>query len=88
MKTSTANAADGSRVSAKGRGLPMKFLKKIREKEGWSAYRMAQHLGLLPQTYIQYEKSAKGIRIKTLCQIRKRLDLTWDQLGKHLEAED
>lgn len=65
----------------------MKFLKKMREKEGWSAYKMAGHLGLLPQTYAQYEKSAKGMRIKTLCQIRNRLNLTWDQLGKHLENE-
>ena len=70
-----------------GSRLPMRFLKEIREREGLTAYGMAKKLSLLPQTYIQYERKAQGIRIKTLCNIRKKLGLTWDELGKYLDRE-
>lgn len=67
--------------------LPMKFLKTIRENRKLSQYEMATFLGLRPQTYFYYEKKAQGINLSTLADIRKRLKLTWQELGAFIDEE-
>lgn len=49
----------------------MQFLKLLREEKGWSKYRAAQELGMLPQTYHHYESAAKGIKLAELVNIQK-----------------
>lgn len=65
----------------------MKFLKKIRESKGLTKYGMAKLLGMIPNTYNHYEDKAEGIKLETLVHIRKKLDLSWPELGKMLEDE-
>lgn len=67
--------------------LPMRFLKTIRDSRGLSQYEMATFLGLRPQTYFYYEKKAQGINLSTLADIRKRLKLSWQELGSFIEEE-
>lgn len=65
----------------------MKFLKKIREDKGLTHYGMAKELGMIHQSYIQYETKAQGMKFASLCKLRKDLGLSWDQLGRLLDEE-
>lgn len=65
----------------------MRFLKKIRESEGLTAYGMAKKLGLIEQTYRHYEQKAEGIKLETLADLRVKLKLTWNDLGDMIDEE-
>lgn len=65
----------------------MRFLKKLRESRGLTAYGMAKLLGMIPQTYLHYETKAKGIQLEILASIREKLELTWEELGKMIDIE-
>lgn len=65
----------------------MQFLKKLRDEKGLTQYAMAKYLGILQQTYIHYEREAKGIRLEVLGDIREKLGLTWEELGKLIDEE-
>ena len=65
----------------------MNFLKKIREKRGYTKIQMADYLGLLRSSYYYYEDSAKGIDLAILCLIVKKFNLDWNNLGKEIERE-
>lgn len=67
--------------------VPMRFLKKLREDKGLSQYEMATFLGLRPQTYFYYEKKAQGINLATLVDIRGKLEVSWQELGRLIELE-
>jgi transcriptional regulator with XRE-family HTH domain len=65
----------------------MRFLKKLREQKGLTQYAMAKHLGMIQQTYIHDENKGAGIKIETLSQIREKLGLSWDELGRLIDDE-
>ena len=65
----------------------MRFLKKIREKNGASSTQFAVSLGLSPQTYRLYETSGIRINLAKLAQIRAKLGLNWEQLGKMIDED-
>ena len=65
----------------------MRFLKKLREDLGLKPYSMAKRLGLLTNTYVYYEEKAEGIKLEALSDIRRKLGLTWNQLGKMIDEE-
>lgn len=48
---------------------------------------MALFLDMLPQTYGHYENKAAGIKLETLSHIRKKLDLSWSELGRLIDEE-
>jgi transcriptional regulator with XRE-family HTH domain len=66
---------------------PMDFLKELREQLGLTAYSMAKYLNLQPHTYLYYEREAKGINLRTLVEIKRKLKLSWERLGQYLERE-
>lgn len=66
---------------------PMKFLKDIREERGLTRYGMAKLLGMIPGTYYNYEDTAQGIQLAALVRIKRRLGLSWEELGRLIEAE-
>lgn len=65
----------------------VRFLKKLRDDRELSQYKMAQLLGILPETYAYYEGKAKGMKFKTLSELRRILNLTWNQLGEMIDEE-
>lgn len=65
----------------------MRFLKKLREDRGLTQYSMAKFLGLLTNTYVHYEEKAQGIKLEVLSSVRRKLDLSWNQLGKLIDEE-
>lgn len=65
----------------------MRFLKKLREDRGLTQYSMAKFLGLLTNTYVHYEEKAQGIKLEVLAHVRRKLDLSWNQLGKLIDEE-
>jgi transcriptional regulator with XRE-family HTH domain len=65
----------------------MRFLKKLREDRDLTQYGMAKYLGMLTNTYVHYEEKAQGIKLEVLSDLRKKLDLSWNQLGKLIDEE-
>lgn len=65
----------------------MRFFKRIREKLGLTKYEMANHLGLLPPSYYYYEDKAKGCSFEVLSIIRRKLKLSWEDLGAYIDEE-
>lgn len=65
----------------------MRFLKKLREDRGLTQYGMAKYLGLITNTYVHYEEKAQGIKLEVLADLRRKLDLSWSQLGKLIDEE-
>ena len=68
-------------------GPTMRFLKMIREKRGLTQYGMAKYLDMIINTYIHYETKAQGIKLEVLANIRKKLDLTWEEMGGLIDKE-
>jgi transcriptional regulator with XRE-family HTH domain len=65
----------------------MRFLKKIREDRGLTQYGMAKFLGMIQQTYIHYEEKAQGIKLEVLSALRRKLGMTWEDLGQLIDKE-
>lgn len=65
----------------------MKWLKTLREAQGLTQYGMARKLGLLVNTYIYYEAKAKGVNLEVLSHMRRKLGLSWDELGNLIDKE-
>lgn len=63
----------------------MKFLELIRKKKGLTLYAMAQLFEISPPTYTYYERHSKGMNIETLCRIRAKIGLSWEQFGRLLD---
>jgi transcriptional regulator with XRE-family HTH domain len=65
----------------------MRFLKTLREAQGLTQYAMAKKLGLIINTYVQYETRAQGCNLEVLNHMRKILGLSWEELGRLIEKE-
>jgi transcriptional regulator with XRE-family HTH domain len=65
----------------------MKFLRRLQEKAGLNPNQTAVMLGVPPQTYHYWIKSADSIKFTYLARIRKAFGLSWSQLGKLIDAE-
>lgn len=65
----------------------MKFLKRLRDKQGLTQYSMAKKLGMITNTYIHYETKAKGINLAALVSIKRSFNLSWSDLGSMIEKE-
>lgn len=65
----------------------MKWLKTLREAQGLTQYGMARKLGLLVNTYIYYEAKAKGVNLEVLSHMRRKLGLSWEELGNLIDKE-
>lgn len=85
--TCAENSGKGAGPALGAKELTMKFFKKLREDRGLSKYEMARLLEMLPQTYYYYEDQAKGCSFEILSHIRKKLKLSWSQLGKLIDGE-
>jgi len=66
---------------------PMRFLKKLRQDRGLTCYGMAKKLGLLVNTYVNYEESGRRVDLVKLSDMRKSLELTWDEIGSLIDRE-
>lgn len=69
----------------KNKGL--KFLAKLRREKGWSKYRVAMELDVLPQTYQYYEEGALGIKLSKLLEIQKLFGLSDSRLMKLIRKD-
>lgn len=65
----------------------MRFLRRLQEKAGLKPNRAAVMLGVPPQTYHYWIKSADSIKFEYLARIRKAFGLTWAELGKMIDDE-
>jgi len=52
-----------------------------------TVYGLAKAIGTTPQRIDKLESSAQGCKMDVLCALRKVFGLTWEQLGKLIEAE-
>ena len=64
------------------------IIKKILDDHGWTTYRLAKELQTNVQSIDYIVKSGtKGVRLATLCKLRKVSGLTWKQFGEELDRE-
>lgn len=63
----------------------MKFLKKLRGDSKIGPW--ARKLGMYPQTWNYLENQAKDMAVTRLIDLKRKLGLTWDVVGKLLEEE-
>lgn len=84
---SLADSKDSAPAATQDKTGTMRFFKKIREKLGLTKYEMANHLGMLPPTYYYYEDKAKGCSFEVLASVRKKLGISWNDLGALIDAE-
>jgi len=64
------------------------IIKKILDDHGWTTYRLAKELGTSVQSIDYVVKSGtKGVRLNTLCKLRRVSGLSWAQFGKELDRE-
>ena len=72
----------------------VEIVKFIREKLGWTAYRMTKELGLKSQSsYTVLERTSRGIRAETLVRLQELaeeagipLDVFWREFKKEVSA--
>lgn len=84
---SLSNSQDSAKIADQDKTSTMRFFKKIREKLGLTKYEMANHLGMLPPTYYYYEDKAKGCSFEVLASVRKKLKISWEELGALIDME-
>lgn len=65
----------------------VEFIRIIRERLGWTRYRLAREVGEATQTIDHAEEKGVSIRPALLCKIRKCSGLSWKQFGELLDAE-
>lgn len=87
LLTHQENSRKGCGTTIGMRTRSMRFFKKLREDRGLGKSEMAELLGILPSSYGYYEDKARGCSFEILCLLRRKLNLSWSQLGKLIEAE-
>lgn len=50
-------------------------------------YKMAELLGMLNNSYIYLEKTAKGCDFETLVDIKEKSGLSWEKIGELIQEE-
>ena len=65
-----------------------KIIEKILSDKGWTAYRLAKELNTNLQGIDYVLKSGtRGMRLSTLCKLRKISGMSWSAFGKQLDVE-
>jgi YD repeat-containing protein len=65
----------------------MKFIRALREKQGYSRAELAKISGVQEGTIRVIETGTIMVRLDNLIALRKALGLTWDALGRLIEKE-
>jgi len=66
----------------------VKFIKKIRKSMGdITRYRLADLMGIKTQVLDYYEEKGQTLTMDRLCKLRDVSGLSWEELGKLIEAE-
>lgn len=81
------NSSKNSNAAVGALQKTMRFFKRLRDKLGLTKYEMARHLGILPQSYYYFEEKARGCSFEVLILIKKKLGLSWEEIGKLIEEE-
>jgi len=81
------NCSKGNSPALGAKRITMRFFKKLREEKGLSKYQMANFLGILPSSYYYLEDEARGCSFEVLMLIKRKLNITWDKLGKMIDEE-
>jgi transcriptional regulator with XRE-family HTH domain len=67
--------------------MSMEIVRLIRDKLGFTKYRMGQELGVSTTAIYQYEDKAESMRLDVLCRLRQVSGMSWNEFGKMLDGE-
>lgn len=65
----------------------VQVFEKIRERKGWTKYKLAKELGISSTQLNYYENRAKSVNTRVLIRLRSVSGLSWGAFGELLEAE-
>jgi len=82
------NSSKNSNAAVGALQKTMRFFKRLRDKLGLTKYEMARHLGILPQSYYYFEEKARGCSFEVLILVKKKLNLSWEEIGSLIEEEE
>jgi DNA-binding XRE family transcriptional regulator len=85
--THSENSSKGDRTAIGRRERTMLFFKTLRNKLNLTKYEMARHLDILPQSYYYYEEKARGCSFEILSLIRKKLEISWEEIGQLIDKD-
>lgn len=85
--TVSENSSKGDKLALGGREKTMLFFKTLRKSLNMTKYEMARHLDMLPQTYYYYEDKARGCSFEILSLLRKKLNISWEDLGALIDQD-
>lgn len=75
-------------LTLNAKGLNMNRLKKLRKANGLTQHQLANELGMIKQTYSNYENEKREPNIATLIKVADYFDVSVDYLIGHEKASN